>query len=332
MKRVTPRELHSILQKTIEARLPVFVWGSPGTGKSAITQQVAEKMGIDFIDVRLSQLDPTDLRGLPAIKGDHALWLSPTFLPQPNRNKEKGVLFLDELNVAPPLVQAAAYQLILDRKVGEYTLPSGWSIVSAGNRMEDATVTFQMPAALKNRFLHLELEPNLEDWKIWAFKNNIDKRIIAFLNFRPELLFKFDKKKNAFPTPRSWEFCSRAIESGLDIETAALSSVGEGAATELSAFLKIYRDLPSPAHILSRKIQFEEPSQMYAVCEILIHYVQNHMREKEKLLDYILSIKKKEFSVVLARDALECGIPLNECKEWGKFQNKFQHLFEHLIS
>jgi hypothetical protein len=306
--------------------------GALDTGKSAITQQVVEKGGIGFTDVRLAQLDPTDLRGLPAIKGDHAFWLSPTFLPRTNRDKEKGVLFLDELNVAAPLVQAVSYQLILDRKVGEYILPSGWSIVSAGNRMEDATVTFQMPAALKNRFLHFELEPNLEDWKIWAFKNNIDKRIIAFLNFRPELLFKLDKKKNTFPTPRSWEFCSRATQSGLDINTAAISSVGEGVATELSAFLKIYKDLPSPAQILSKKILFEEPSQMYAICGILIQYMQNHIREKEKLLNYILSIKKKEFSVILAQDALECGIPLNKCKEWGNFQNKFQHLFEHLIS
>jgi len=324
--KLTPKQLYSTLQKVTEARIPVFVWGAPGIGKSAITRQVAEKRKIEFIDLRVAQLDPTDLRGLPAIKGDRAIWLPPVFLPQVEKDGEKGILFLDELNVAPPLIQAASYQLILDRRIGEYSLPENWAVVAAGNRMEDATVTFQMPVALRNRFLHLELEPNLEDWKEWAFKNDIDTRIIAFLNFRPELLFKFNKDENTFPTPRSWEYCSRALKAGVDLEIAVSSTVGEGVMAEFITFLNIYKDLPSPSQILSQHITFKEPSRMYAVCGMLIRYAKSQGDCKEKLLDYILNIDRREFSILLARDALKSGILLRTCNRWRDFCHKFQHL------
>ena len=125
----------------------------------------------------------------------------------------RGILFLDEITSAPPTVTAAAYQLILDRRLGEYRIPDGWVIFAAGNRLGDRGVTYVMPAPLANRFTHYEIEPHLDDWVAWALASAVDERVIAFLRFRPDLLFHFDPAQHpiAFPSPRSWEYAHRAL-------------------------------------------------------------------------------------------------------------------------
>ena len=232
------------------AHTPVMLWGPPGVGKSQIIAQIARDHGVPLIDVRLSQMEPTDLRGIPFRNGDRVEWSVPALLPDATRHGPSGILFLDEITSAPPTVTAAAYQLILDRRLGEYRAPEGWVIFAAGNRYGDRGVTYVMPTPLANRFTHYEVEPNLEDWVAWAHSAAIDSRVIAFLRFRPDLLFDFDLAHNpvAFPSPRSWEYAHRALakfdanpELLLD---AVQACVGPAAGVEFKAFVDNMHELP----------------------------------------------------------------------------------------
>jgi hypothetical protein len=225
-----------------------MVWGPPGIGKSSIVAQAAQSAGIDLIDLRLSQLAPTDLRGLPvperdASSGGTSRWYPPEFLPREGR----GVLFLDELNMAAPSVQGVAQQLILDRKIGSYCLPDGWLVWAAGNRKEDRASVFDMPAPLANRFVHLEVEVGFSAFKAYAISRHVDGRIIAFLSFRTDLLHKLDQTRPAWPSPRSWFMASALLKSRLPIAAA----VGEAVAIEFESFSKVYGSLPSLTRILS---------------------------------------------------------------------------------
>lgn len=270
---MTPKQLSVALQTLIPIQQPVFVWGAPGIGKSQIVAQTASTLGLELRDVRAVLLDPVDLRGLPHINNDgHSHWAAPAFLPRTGA----GVLFLDELNAAPPLVQAACYQLVLDRQLGEYRLPDGWSIVAAGNRESDGAVVHRMPSALRNRFVHLDAETSLDDWSSWAIGAGIEPAVIAFVRYRPELLHSFSRNDRAFPTPRSWEFVSRiaaAHSVNPEIEHALFcGAVGEGAGVEFSAFLRLYRDLPSIDAILLNPTQADvsdSPATLYAVASAL---------------------------------------------------------------
>jgi hypothetical protein len=161
---------------------PVMLWGPPGVGKSQVVAQIASKHNVPVIDVRLSQMEPSDLRGIPFRSGNGLVeWAVPAMLPNLDRHGPRGVLFLDEITSAAPTVSAAAYQLILDRRLGEYRIPEGWTIFAAGNRQGDRGVTYSMPAPLANRFSHIEFETHLDDWVAWAYAHNIDERVIAFL-------------------------------------------------------------------------------------------------------------------------------------------------------
>lgn len=224
-----------------------MIWGAPGIGKSQTVAEVARGAGIDLIDLRLSQLAPTDLRGLPV--ADHkdrtARWYPPEFLPRAG----EGILFLDELNMAPPAMQGIAQQLVLDREVGSYKLPDGWHVWAAGNRVEDGASVFLMPSALQNRFVHLTVEASFDSFRRWALGHGIHERIVAFLAFRPLLLHKRDSARPAWPSPRSWASANVLYEAGLSIEPA----VGEGAAEEFAAYERVYASLPDLDAILAGK-------------------------------------------------------------------------------
>ena len=182
--------ISAALRSLVSARQPVFIWGGPGIGKSAVVRQLASALGVPLQDVRALLLDPVDLRGLPFLATDgRSKWASPEFLPRDG----SGILFLDELNAASAMVQASCYQLVLDRKLGEYTLPEGWTIVAAGNRDSDRAATTRMPIPLRNRFVHLDFEVDMQEWSEWAIKANVRPEVIAFIRFRPELLSAFDR-------------------------------------------------------------------------------------------------------------------------------------------
>jgi hypothetical protein len=291
------------LRALVGARQAVFLWGGPGIGKSAIVGQLAKILNVTLRDVRALLLDPVDLRGLPFLGSDgQSKWATPEFLPQGGQ----GILFLDELNAAPAMVQASCYQLVLDRKLGEYTLPDGWSIVAAGNRDSDRAVTTRMPTPLRNRFVHLEFEVDLQDWSEWAIQSGIRPEVIAFLRFRPELLSAFDRDANAFPSPRSWEFVSRILDSkpGPSIEHELFAgAVGMGAATEFTAFLRMFRELPNIDAILlnpNGEPVPDGPAAQYAVASALARCASDS--NFDRVSQYVKRMPT-EFSVLCVRDA-----------------------------
>lgn len=301
-----PHAIKSALKTCVSAKRPCFIWGSPGIGKSNVVAQVAQEMNLQLTDIRAILLDPVDLRGLPTLENGKAKWAIPDFLP----TSGKGILFLDELNAAPPLVQAACYQLILDRKLGEYVLPDEWSIVAAGNLESDKAVTHKMSTALKSRFVHLYFEINLDDWVKWAIDNNIYTPIIAFIRFRPNLLHNFNpsSKDNAFPCPRTWEFVSDLLIQGIDnsIEYDLISgTIGEGATVELLSFLRIFRDLPNPDVVLlnpeSANIP-DNPATLYAICGALSRKANDN--NIDRVLRYSQRLPR-EFDVLLVTDVLK---------------------------
>ncbi len=258
-----PAELAAYLNQIVQhkIKLSTMIWGPPGIGKSSIVAQTARAHKLAFIDLRLSQLAPTDLRGLPVAAKGISRWYPPEFLPR----KGAGVLFLDEINLAPPTMQGMAQQLILDRRVGSYVVPKHWYIWAAGNRSEDRAAVFDMPAPLANRFLHLDVHPDFDSFKAYAQAKNFHEQILAFLAFRPELLHKLDPQLPAWPSPRSWEMANALHRAGLSVAAA----VGVGAATEFEAYIALYRDLPDLQQVLngeSAALTFpDEPSLRYAI-------------------------------------------------------------------
>ena len=253
-----PSELASVLALLVEASQPTIVWGPPGSAKSMIAQQVAAAANRQYVDVRALLLDPVDLRGIPWRDGaDRTRWAPPAFLP-PSDDTGRWLINLEELPSAVPMVQAALYQLVLDRKVGEYELPEGASLIACGNRETDRSVVHRMPTPLSNRFVHLEIRVDAEDWLAWGAANGIAPEVLFFITHEPGLLHRFDpqSKDRAFPTPRSWEFASNIVKRRNGLDPAAeralfRGTVGEAAAVAFAAFLKVWRELPHPRAILN---------------------------------------------------------------------------------
>jgi len=282
--------IYTALEHFTKENLPVFIWGPPGIGKSSVVKQIANDHELEFIDLRLSLLDPTDLKGIPFFDANNneAVWASPNFLPKDKNSK--GILFLDEINTAAPSVQASAYQLVLDRKVGDYTLPDGWSIVAAGNRENDRGVTYRMPPPLANRFVHLEMEVDFEDWKLWAYREKIDSAIIGFLNFDKSKLFAFDPNKNekSFPTPRD-------IKKIADKEIEA--------------------------------IEEDDHKVLFTLCAGLVNHLKefNQKDKIDNVLNFSLSLPS-EFAIMLVKDLQKNSISVENTPSWEEWIRKFSYL------
>lgn len=272
-----PQEIAATLPKILTTSRTPFIWGDPGIGKSDVMRQVAADLKLDLIDARLSIYDPTDLKGFPMVKGtgkNEAMhFVPPAILP----TKDKGILFLDELPAAPPSVQAAAYQLILDKKLGEYTLPPGWRIVAAGNYARNGGVHYSLAPALANRFIHLEMQCCPDSWDTWAASAGIDPLTRAFLRFKPGLLHDMEARKGgiAFPSPRTWAFADELTKLGLApnaLLEALKGTIGEGAAIEFLAFIRMAGSLPSASEILLSPDTApvpESPGAKHAVASML---------------------------------------------------------------
>jgi hypothetical protein len=316
-----PAQLLTILETEFESvqhgqHTPVMLWGPPGVGKSQIVAQIAQRHGVQVIDLRLSQMEPTDLRGIPFRIEERVEWAVPAMLPNNERHGPQGILFLDEITSVPPSVSAAAYQLILDRRLGAYEVPDGWAIYAAGNRQGDRGVTYSMPAPLANRFSHYELDVNLDDWVAWAYAHNIDERLIAFLRFRPELLFEFDPAHNpvAFPSPRSWEFAHRALQkfsgSPSVLVEALQACVGPAGGIELHAFVDNLDKLPD-IDAITRGESVPVPREtdlQYAVASALVGRAiraqgnENALEIFGHIIAYAGAFPQREMGVMLVSD------------------------------
>jgi hypothetical protein len=332
---------HEFLAAAAGSHAPVMLWGPPGVGKSRIIADIARSRGVPLVDIRLSQMEPTDLRGIPFRKADTVEWSVPAMLPDAVRHGSCGILFLDEINAAPPTVSAAAYQLILDRRLGEYRVPDGWAIFAAGNRQGDRGVTYVMPAPLANRFTHYELEPHLDDWVAWAYDAGVDPRIVAFLRFRPELLFDFDPAHNpiAFPSPRSWEFAHLALKKFdgiLELLGDALQAcVGRAAGIELKAFIDNMDRLPDIDAIL-RGDRGDVPADIdlqYGVAAALVRRARDARdgadanRIYGHILDYAQGFPQREMGIMLVTDMQRSiGKPLFDVPAFADWANSIPDL------
>lgn len=243
----------------------VFLLGPSGIGKSQVVWQAAEALGIPVIDIRLAQCDPVDLRGVPSVENHKTLWNPPVFFP--DENNSVGILFLDEITSAPPAVQAVAYQLVLDRKMGEYTLPDGWMIVAAGNRANDRGVTFNIAAPLLNRMTQIEVDTVLDDWRDHAASRGIRPEVLAFLSDRADFLHKFDKETygKQFPSPRSWFAVSSILDLDFPADTRVeltKGAVGHEAAVSFEQFLRIWETMPKLDDIFTNPDSVQVPERL----------------------------------------------------------------------
>jgi len=330
-------DITKVINKLIKQKLPVFIWGAPGIGKSSIVKSIAKEKNLDFIDLRLSLLEPTDLKGIPFFdaKTNEGVWAKPSFLPKEDDTSE-GILFLDEINTAPPSVQASAYQLVLDRKVGDYTLPKGWSIISAGNRESDRGVVYKMPPPLANRFVHFEMEVDFDDWKYWAYKNAIEPSIISFLSYDKDMLFQFDPTttQKGFATPRSWEFVDTILKSGIDdylLFETILGTVGKDATVGFMSFRKVMQDLPPLDKILDGSLKsidvVDDTKLMMAISIGIVNMLKDNqdISTVDNVLQFSLSIPA-EYSIMLIKDMQQNGIMVEESTEWANWVKEFEYL------
>tara|TARA_B110000259_G_scaffold160413_1_gene183945 strand:+ start:3168 stop:4253 length:1086 start_codon:yes stop_codon:yes gene_type:complete len=295
---VSPNDAKNSIKHALKKQRPIFLWGPPGIGKSDIISQVSDTFtNSHLIDIRLSLWEPTDIKGIPYFDSNSGtmVWGAPSELPSEEfaAQYDHITLFLDEMNSAAPSVQAAAYQLILNRRVGTYKLPDNVSVVAAGNREADKGVTYRMPAPLANRFIHLELAVNFDDWFSWAVANNEHKDVVGYLTFAKKDLYDFDPKSSSrsFATPRSWSFVSELIEDDLDENTTTdlvSGSVGEGLAVKFMAHRKVASSMPNPTDILSGKItelKTKEISAMYSLTVSLCYELKEASDKNDKKFD-----------------------------------------------
>ncbi len=296
---MSPDDLQQSLRELIRNKLQqsVMIWGPPGIGKSSIVHQVCDAAGLELIDLRLSQLAPTDIRGLPVPDGDSMKWLPPDFLPWDGC----GVLSLDEINMALPAIQGIAQQLILDRRVGSYRLPDGWFIWAAGNKRSDYAAVHEMSAPLLNRFIHFDVGPSLDAFKTYAIARGFHEDVVGFLTFKPTLLHKLSLDNPQWPSPRSWEMASDLLHAGMSVEPA----VGHAVAMEFLAYYDQKKLMPDIAQILAGDTTIKPPAEPSVVCALVTGLTLRFKDEKQAhhALRWVLRHTHSEWAHLFARDA-----------------------------
>jgi hypothetical protein len=354
---ITSVQSRKAILQAFKTKRPVFLWGPPGIGKSEVVAEIAHELGGAIIDLRMAQMEPTDIRGIPYFNKDNGKmdWAPPVDLPDEEFASKYPivVLFLDEMNSAPPSVQAAGYQLILNRRVGKYFLPDNVVIVAAGNRDSDKGVTYRMPMPLANRFIHLEMRPDFTSWQQWAVNKGIHKDVVGYLSFAKQDLYDFDSKSSsrAFATPRSWCFVSDLLndEDNMDSDTQfnlVSGAVGEGLAVKFAAHRRIAGKMPEPSDILSGKIKdltVKEISAMYSLTIAMCYELKDAIDNKkvsnkefhimaDNFFNYMMSNFETELVVMGAKIALKTySLPIepSQLKNFDDFHKKYgQYIVE----
>jgi len=327
------RQLGEAYLALLRARAPlrlmpsVMLWSAPGLGKSQSVRQLADYVGTRakkkslVRDVRLLLFNPVDLRGIPVADKDLglAIWLRPKIFDMDADDNTLNFLFLDEISAAPPSVQAAAYQITLDRSVGEHRLPDNCIVIAAGNRVTDRCVAWQMPLALANRLCHIELECDIRSWRRWAVASNIHPQILGWLARRPDQLMGFNPGNDAlaFPTPRTWEMASHLLRhvSGNpeEIQPLLAGCLGAAAAVEFCAYCRSYGQLPPLEEVFAGRCRTvpEKPDALYALTSSILAFAQTRKDDLVAMghsIRYALTLPP-DFSFMLLRDymALEEG-------------------------
>ena len=321
LERILKLQLETLAKRPEMAKVlpPLMVWGAPGLGKSSILQKAARDQGIGFIDVRLAQREPVDIRGLPVPGPDGVKWLVSSDWPRDP--KSRGIILFDEITAADRSLQVAAYEFILDRRLGElYKVPDGWYICAAGNRTEDRAVAATMSSALANRFMHVELGEDVESWVAWALKSDIQPSVVGFLRFRPAMLFsqKGENLERGWPTPRSWERVSRMLEVMKDepeelVRYMVYGLVGNRAGVEFMEFKKMSESFADALALMRNpdaEVKIPSRADMkYALCSAVAYYVWRgkNKAESKLLLDGFYRIcmeMTSDFASMLMMDAM----------------------------
>jgi len=299
---VTGGELEKLLKMQLKAIAedpsrakelpPMMVWGAPGLGKSTILRDIAAELGIGFIDVRLAQREPVDIRGLPVPGEDGVKWLVASEWPRDP--KSRGIILFDEITAADRSLQVAAYEFILDRRLGTlYKVPDGWYICAAGNRAGDRAVATAMSSALANRFLHVEMRDDVESWVSWARRSDIHPSVLGFIRYRPDLLFRQEGEnlERGWPTPRAWERVSRMLgmfssEDEPLLRKVVYGLVGDRAGIEFMAFHRYNEDIANVLGMLTdpqAEIAIPERSdRKYAFCAALSYLLWRGRDEQDE--------------------------------------------------
>lgn len=339
-----------------KAHRPVFLWGQPGIGKSDVVLQAGtalakdkvvvqyhELQEIDFTpdnafgihDVRLSQCEPVDIRGLPIPDTDSGStrWLPPDWLPHTGREDiaDEGILFLDEANSAPASVQAAAYQLVLDRRIGNFSMKPGWSIVLAGNRMTDGGVTFKMPKPLANRMIHLDIEVSMDEWALWAIDHEMPIELVAFIRFRPDLLNTFEdhcknkREGEAYATPRSWHMAADLVATNpsFDVLMDMLNgTVGKGPAAEFVAFMSVWHKMPSIDNILLDPHRAPVPDDAATLFAVAAALASRATKDNMDAICQYIERVPPEFSVLTVKDSMRRNASCTQSKAFVTWASK----------
>ena len=327
--RVSGEELERLLKMQLTALAedpslahqlpPLMVWGAPGLGKSSILKGVARELGIGFIDVRLAQREPVDIRGLPVPSENGVKWLVASEWPRDP--KSRGIILFDEITAADRSLQVAAYEFILDRRLGElYSVPDGWYICAAGNRTEDRAVAATMSSALANRFLHVEMQEDVESWIAWARTHDIHPSIMGFVRYRPRFLFNQEGEnlERGWPTPRSWERVSRMLDrfKGEDeglLRKVVYGLVGNRAGVEFMAFHELDERTENVLEMMTNpsvEIRIpERADRKYALCAAMTYLLWRgkNAKDEERRIDGFFRIcleLSSDFASMAMMDAL----------------------------
>jgi len=316
MHQIRPTELKNEIKLNIKAGINTMIWGGPGIGKSDIPQQVADELNVTLLDFRANLFDPVDVRGVPHIAQvketgkRFTRWAVPDVFPIVQRDGENGILFIDELPTAPPATQNAFLQLLLTKRIGDYELPQGWSIVAAGNRLTDSAAVYQMPSPVRNRLAHYELQANHDDWCSWAISNDLSPTLVSFIRYRTNLLYDFNPDEYAFPTPRAWAFVDKKLKHTPDNASTdkffygVSSLVGDGPAGEFVAFKEIADKLPDIDALIDKPSTYKQddnPALLYALTGAVA------ARACDDKMSNIMKLAKKipiEFQVILVKGCL----------------------------
>jgi len=345
-----------IQHAAVKRKRPVFIWGPPGVGKSDVVESIvtdarAAGQTAKLYDMRLSMCEPTDIMGIPYFNSELGImsWAPPSLLPRPeDKDLDLVILFLDEMNGAAPAVQAAAYQLILNRRIGEYKLPDNVAVVAAGNRETDKGVTYRMPKPLSNRFIHFEVKVHFDDWVEWATSNGVSADVVGYLTAKKNELSQFNPKSpdHAFPTPRSWVFVSDILKdseefSEGEVTDMIIGTIGQGAAISFAAHRRTSALLPDPTLVLKgmiKELKTKEISAMYSLATSLSYELKAQSAEVGRTIDdakmqeYInntiafwMAHFEPEMVVMSFRMVLKYGIKIDTKRiaSWKEFYTRY---------
>lgn len=353
IRTVTPQSAMAAIKTALKVRRPIMLHGAPGIGKSDIIYQIGKELNRPVIDIRLALYDPSDIKGFPYFdpKSQTMKWAASSELPTDEFSN--AIVFYDELVSAAPAVQAAAYQLILNRRVGEYRLPEGADQVAAGNRASDRGVVYKMPAPLANRFVHLELKVDVDQWIEWALNKGIHKDVVGYISHAKQDLFTFNPKSSghAFATPRTWEFVSQilAMEDEIGEETALdliSGTIGDGLAVKHSAFRKHASKLPKAMDVLEgnvKKLETKEVGALYSLIisigyELQIAHTKKNPKYHEYMntaLEFMMKHMQDELNIMAAKTlmkTLQCPIIPDKLKCFDEFYKRFgKYIFTNVL-